>query len=95
MESRSKACFFVGYPKEKIGAVFYSSSHKKVIISTHATYLEKNYINIFKPNSRIIFDELDSAQELIEPQVFFHIVPSFPKHFQREKNVYEDEQVHA
>ena len=69
MEPRTEVCFFVGYPKGTRGGLFYNSSNKKVIVSTHATFLEEEYISNFKPNSQIILEELALAQEQIEPLV--------------------------
>ena len=40
---------------------FYSSSEKKVIVSTNAKFLEEDYVNNFKPKSKVILEELDSA----------------------------------
>ena len=61
LEPRTEVCFFVGYPKGTRGGLFYSSSDKKVIVSTHATFLEEDYISNFKPKSQIILEEIASA----------------------------------
>lgn len=58
------------------------------MVSKTPTY----YINNFKLKSRIILEELDSAHEQIEPQLFFHIVSLFPMHVQRRENVTKGEQ---
>ena len=92
LESRTEVCLFVGYPKGTRGGLFYSSSDKKVFVSTHATFLEENYINNFKPKSKIILEELASAQEQIEPPVSWPVLPLLPMHVQRGENVPEDEQ---
>ena len=42
---------------------FYSTKDKKVLISTHATLLEDDYIKNYKPKSKIILEELASSQE--------------------------------
>ena len=57
---------------------FYSSSEKKVIVSTNAKFFEEDYVNNFKPNSKVILEELDSAQESPKPPEFEPIVPLFP-----------------
>ena len=44
LESRTEVYMFVGYPKGTRGGLFYSPSDKKVIVSTHATFLEEDYI---------------------------------------------------
>ena len=54
LESRTKVCLFIGYPKGTRGALFYSSLEKKVIVSTNAKFLEEDYVNNFKPKSKVI-----------------------------------------
>ena len=83
---------FVGYPKGTRGGLFYSPSDKKVIVSTHATFLEEDYISNFKPKSKIILEELDSAQEQTEPPVSWPLIPLIPMLVQRGENVPEGEQ---
>ena len=55
-------------------------------MSTHATFLEEDYVNNFKPKSKVILEELDSAQEPPKPPEFGPIVPLFPVHVQRGEN---------
>ena len=92
LESRTEVCMFVGYPKGTRGGLFYSPSDKKVIVSTHATFLEEDYISNFKPKSKIILEELDSAQEQTEPPVSWPLIPLIPMLVQRGENVPEGEQ---
>ena len=92
LESRTEVCMFVGYPKGTRGGLFYSPSDKKVIVSTHTTFLEEDYISNFKPKSKIILEELDSAQEQTEPPVSWPLIPLIPMHVQRGENVPEGEQ---
>ena len=92
LESRTEVCMFVGYPKGTRGGLFYSPSDKKVIVSTHAIFLEEDYISNFKPKSKIILEELDSAQQQTEPPVSWHLIPLIPMHVQRGENVPEGEQ---
>ena len=86
MESRIEVCLFIGYLKGTRGGFFYSSSDKKVIVSTNANILEEEYVNNFKPKSKVILEELDSAQELPKPPEFVPIVPLFPVCSQRREN---------
>ncbi|KAH9725006.1 Integrase catalytic domain-containing protein [Citrus sinensis] len=58
MDSCSEVCMFVGYPKGTRGGLFYSPQDRKVIVSTHFTSLEEDYMNNFKPNSKVILEEL-------------------------------------
>ena len=32
-----------------------------MIVSTHATFLEEDYMNNFKPKSKVVLEELDSV----------------------------------
>ena len=57
---------------------FYSSSEKKFIVSTSAKFFEEDHVNNFKPKSKVILEELDSAQKSPKPPEFRPIVPLFP-----------------
>ena len=52
---------FVGYPKGTRGGLFYSPVDKKVFVSTNATFLENDYMKNFKPRSKILLEEMQSA----------------------------------
>ena len=56
-------CRFIGYLEGTRGGIFYNPKEKKVIVSTHATFLKKDYMNTFKPRSKVDFEELDSIQD--------------------------------
>ena len=86
LESRTEVCLFIGYPKGTRGGLFYSSSEKKVIVSTNAKIFEEDYANNFKPKSKVILEELDSAQESPKPPKFGPIVPLFPVRVQQREN---------
>ena len=58
MDSRFEVCMFVGYLKGTGGCLFYSPQDRKVIVSTHFTSLEEDYINNFKPKSKVILEGL-------------------------------------
>lgn len=58
LKPRSELCVFVGYPKGTKGGLFYDLKEQKVIISTHATFLEESYMNDFKPRSKVVLEEL-------------------------------------
>ena len=62
MDSRSEVCMFVEYPKRMRGGLFYSSRDRKVIVRTHFTFLEKDYMNNFKHKIKVIFEELSGDQ---------------------------------
>ena len=58
LESRTEVSLFVGYPKGTRGGIFYSPKEKKVFVSTHATFLENDYMNNFKPRSKVVLEEM-------------------------------------
>ena len=58
LESRTKVCFFIGYPRGTKGGLFYSSKDQKVIVSTNAIFLEEDYVIDHKPKSRIVLEEI-------------------------------------
>ena len=86
LESRTEVCLFIGYPKGTRGGLFYSSSEKKVIVSTNAKFLQEDYVKNFKTKSKVILEELDSAQESPKPPEFGPIVPLFPVRVQQREN---------
>ena len=77
------------------GELFYNSSNKKVFVNTHVTFLKEDYVNNFKLKSKVILEELVSAQEPFKSSEFGPSVPLLLVHVQREKNknVLEGEQV--
>ena len=86
LESHTEVCLFIGYPKGTRGGLFNSSLEKKVIVSTNAKFLEEDYVNNFKPKSKVILEELDSAQESPKPPEFGPIVPLFLVRVQQREN---------
>ena len=57
LDSRTEVCLFIGYPKGTRGGIFYNPRDKKVFVSTHATFLEHEYINDFKPHSKVLLED--------------------------------------
>ena len=57
LDSRIEVCLFIGYPKGTRGGIFYNPRDKKVFVSTHATFLEHEYINDFKPRSKVLLED--------------------------------------
>ena len=51
---------FIGYTKGTRGGIIYNAKEKKVIVSTHTTFLEEDYMNNFKYRSKVVFEELGS-----------------------------------
>ena len=84
LESRTEMCMFIGYPKGTRGGIFFNPKEKKVIVSTHATFLEEDYMNNFKPKSKVVLEELDSVRDPPQTPIF---PPLFPVDVQRGENV--------
>ena len=57
LDSRTELCLFIGYHKGTRGGIFYNLRYKKVFVSTHATFLEHEYINDFKPRSKVLLED--------------------------------------
>ena len=55
-------------------------------MSTNAKFFEEDYVNNFKLKSKVILEELDSAQESPKPPKFGPIVPLFPVRIQQREN---------
>ena len=67
MESRIELWIFVGYPKGTKRYFFSSSSYNNVFVSTHATFLEDDYMKNFKTKSKILLKEIlgeESSRQL-------------------------------
>ena len=84
LESRIEMCMFISYPKGTRGGIFYNPKEKKVIVSTHATFLENDYMNNFKPKSKVVLEELGSVRDPPQTPIF---PPLFPVDVQRGENV--------
>ena len=84
MESCTEMCIFISYPKGARGGIFYNPKEKKVIVITHATFLEDDYMNNFKPRRKVVLEELDSIRD---PQETPNFPPLFPIDVQRREYV--------
>ena len=50
---------FLGYSKETKGYLFYNHKDNKVFVSTHAKFLEDDYVNNFNPRNKIVLAEMN------------------------------------
>ena len=48
---------FISNPKDTRGGIFYNPRDKKVFVLTYATFLEHEYINDFKPRSKVLLED--------------------------------------
>ena len=62
LDSRTEVCLFIGYPKGTRGGIFYNPRDKKVFMSTHATFLENEYMNDFKSRSKLLLEEISEKK---------------------------------
>ena len=92
LESRTEICMFIGYPKGTRGGIFYNPKEKKVIVSTHATFLEEDYMNNFKPKSKVVLEELDSVRDPPQTPIFPPLFPVDVQRGENVQNVFEGEQ---
>ena len=84
-------CMFIGYPKGMRGRIFYNLKENNVIVSTHATFLEKDYMNNFKPRGKVVLEELDSIRDPQETLNFHKKLLIFHPYFLlmfKERNKY-------
>ena len=61
LESRTEVCIFIGYPKGTKGGLFYCPKEQKVIVSTNAKFLEKDYLMNHVPRSKLLLQELNKG----------------------------------
>ena len=55
-----ETCMFIDYPKGTRDEIFYNPKENKLIKSTHATFIEEDYVNNFKSMSKVVLEEFDS-----------------------------------
>ena len=76
LKVKSDKCLFVGYPKETMGYQFYNTSEKRLFISKHVVFLEKEFLLREDGRSKVelseVQDALIDASHLIEPEAVIH-----------------------
>ena len=50
---------FLGYSNETKGYLFYNYKDNKVFVSTHAKFLEDDYVNNFNPRNKVVLIEMN------------------------------------
>ena len=61
LDSITEVCLFIGYPKGIRGGIFYNP-REKVFMSTHAMFLKNEYMNDFKPRSKLLLEEISEKK---------------------------------
>ncbi|KAJ9556961.1 LOW QUALITY PROTEIN: hypothetical protein OSB04_011575 [Centaurea solstitialis] len=81
LEPRSERCYFVGYPTNSFGYLFYKPSENKVFVARRAWFLERELISKETSGSQIDIEEIQestsmetdvgtsSQQQVVEPTV--------------------------
>ena len=82
---------FIG-SKGTRGGIFYNPKEKKVIVSTHTTFLENDYMNNFKPRSKVVLEKLDSVRDPQETPNFPSLFPIDVQRGEYVQHVSESEQ---
>ena len=59
LEAKMEVCMFLGYSKETKGYLFYNHKDNKVFVSTHAKFLEDDYMNNFDPRNKVVLAEMN------------------------------------
>ena len=76
LEFRSKLCLFVGYPKETKGGLFYDPQGNRVLVSTNATFLEKDHIRDHQSHSKLVLSEISKETTNKSTRVVDKVDPS-------------------
>ena len=50
---------FLGYSKETKGYLFYNHKENKVFVSTHAKFLEDDYVINFNPRNKVVWAKMN------------------------------------
>ncbi|TYK06521.1 gag/pol protein [Cucumis melo var. makuwa] len=69
LESRSRLCQFVGYPKETRGGLFFDPQENRVFVSTNATFLEEHHMRDHKPRSKLVLNQATDESTRVVDEV--------------------------
>ena len=59
LKAKTEVCIFLGYSKETKAYLFYNHKDNKVFVSTHAKFLEDDYMNNFDPRNKVVLAEMN------------------------------------
>lgn len=62
LESKIEVCLFGGYPKGTRGYLFCSLEEKKVVVTTNNRFRKEDYVNNYKPKSKVVLEETLDAR---------------------------------
>ena len=60
LEAKTEVYMFLGYSKEIKGYLFYKHKDNKVFVSTHAKFLEDDYVNNFSLRNKVLLAEMNN-----------------------------------
>lgn len=78
LEARSDKGRFIGYPKESMGYSFYLQSEQNVIVSRHAIFLEKEFVQEGGAGKEIVLKEMVSNEQTISLEQSEQAIQSEP-----------------
>ena len=67
LDPRSELCYFIGYPKTTRGGYFYHPKEQKVLVSTHARYLEDDQKISSKGSGKVDLEVRESDSQTSDP----------------------------
>jgi hypothetical protein len=84
LESKSKKCIFVGYPRETLGYTFYHEAEGKTLVSKTGIFLEKEFLAEGVGGRKVELDEIiDPSLEI--PSSVMEAVPNAPSIKEKER----------
>ena len=86
LESKSKKCVFIGYPKETIGYTFYHKSEGKIFVDKNATFLEKEFLSKEVSGRKVELDEVIVPSLNLESSSSEKSIPVMPTPTREEAN---------
>ena len=76
LEPKSNKCFFVGYPRETKGYLFYNKSSNKVFVARFGTFLEEEFLSKESSGSTVTLEEIRDPLPETSGQTELEQIPS-------------------
>ena len=86
LESKSKKCVFIGYPKETIVYTFYHRSEGKIFVAKNGPFLEKEFLSKEVSGRKVEPDEVVVPSLELESSTSVISVPVMPTLTRKEDN---------
>ncbi|KAG8499253.1 hypothetical protein CXB51_005765 [Gossypium anomalum] len=85
-------CMFVGYPKGAKGGLFYNLEDNMIKVSTHTTFIKESLIDNFKPQSKVVLEELLGGLEK-SPSLILEKIIERLANYQQHKGIHRSGRV--